>query len=102
MEFPRFLTMGKLPYAVSKTDSQKLIGCNVEIRGVPVRWVLESDRFRVYELICRDKNVMIGGLEKETKIMNDMRAWSLMPILFIEMLLIAILIFDIRRERKLQ
>ena len=103
LELPTFLTMGKQNYYVSKSDSENLIGCDVEIRGVPIYWVLERSRFRVYELICREKSIFIGGLEKETEQFNSIRipilitfflCWFLFPV--------PLLVFIVYRDRKLQ
>lgn len=43
-------------YGMSDNDKAKLPGCRAIVRGVPIRWIIE-DHFRVWELICAEKNV---------------------------------------------
>lgn len=56
----------------NEEEAKKLIGCNVEIRGIPMRWTLE-ERFRVWELICWDKRIAVGGLETNEKMLGSSR-----------------------------
>ena len=47
-------------------EGKQLIGCNTEVHGIPMKWTFD-DRFRVFELICQDKRIAIGGLEVAEK-----------------------------------
>jgi len=53
MEFPVSLALlapARMPLDAAERDA--LTGCMGYVLGVPMRWVLEDDRFRVWELHC--------------------------------------------------
>ena len=101
MEFSSFDTIGKRYYFVREEDAKKLIGCHVEIRGVPLRWTLGNNRFRVFELLCPERSVLIGGLEQSTTAWISGRSRSIWPFLFLWLLVpVPALIYILFRERK--
>ncbi len=69
----------------NEDEANKFIGCNVEIRGIPMKWTFE-DRFRVWELICRDKQIAVGGLEASAKMLESSRKGDLWIFLFVWLL----------------
>jgi hypothetical protein len=83
LEFPTFDTIGKQTYFVRDEYMKELIGCNVEIRGVPMHWVLGNNRFRVYELLCNEKNIFVGGLEESERDLISQRKGSIFIFLLI-------------------
>ncbi|MFY9261900.1 MAG: hypothetical protein WAO71_15525 [Gallionella sp.] len=105
MELPVNLSMkggGRVYYGYgwqSEEEAKKLIGCNVEIRGIPMRWTFE-ERFRVWELICLDKRIVVGGLEASAKVLDSSRKDSLLIFLFVWLLgPVPIFIYVLYRER---
>ena len=81
-------------------QAKPLIGCNVEVRGVPMKWTFD-DRFRVFELICLDKRIGIGGLElAEQRLKSDQIFLALLILGFWFAVPVPAFIFVLYRERK--
>lgn len=62
MEWPVPITGGKggmRAYVLTDEESRRLPGCQATVRGAPLIWTI-SERFRVWELSCPDKDVQIG------------------------------------------
>ena len=61
MEFPVSIGMkgGYLFHELSADEKARLPGCRAVVRGVPLKWTL-TDRFRVWELICLEKNIYLN------------------------------------------
>jgi hypothetical protein len=106
MELPVNLSMigGGFPYYgygwQDEEDRKKFVGCNVEIRGVPMKWTFE-DRFRVWELICRDRQIAVSGLELGSKRLESEQKFSIYLSLFLWLLgPVPLFIAVLYRERK--
>lgn len=102
MEFPNFRIVGKQYYFLPKEVSDEILNCDVEIHGVPIRWIFEQNRFRIFELVCKEKNLHIGGLDKETKRLESYRISTVMPFLIFWLLVILpLLFFVVYKDRKI-
>lgn len=106
MELPVNLSMkggGRAYYGYGwqgEEDRKKLVGCNVEIRGVSMKWTFE-DRFRVWELICRDRQIAVGGLEASAKMLDTSRKGDLWIVLIVWLIgPLPVFVYVLYRERK--
>jgi hypothetical protein len=104
MEFPVPLSLkgGGNPFYGWREDieAKQLIGCNVEIRGVPMKWTFE-DRFRVWELICWDKQIAVGGLDLAARnLASQQKHHAWFDLLFWLLGPLPIFIAVLYRERK--
>jgi hypothetical protein len=106
MELPVNLSMkggGRAYYGYGwqdEEDRKKFIGCNVEIRGVPMKWTIE-DRFRVWELICRDRQIAVGGLESAAKMFDSNQKSNFWLVLFYWLIVpVPLFVAVLYRERK--
>ena len=81
-------------------EGKALIGCSVEVHGIPMRWTFD-DRFRVFEFICLDKRIGIGGLEIAKKELKSDQTIFLVIFLVLWFLVpVPAFIFVLYRERK--
>lgn len=61
MEWPVIISFGKkgmVSYILTDEENRRLPGCLATVRGVPLKWTI-SERFRIWELSCPDKNIQI-------------------------------------------
>ena len=104
MEFPVYPSLmgGGGAYVGWREDveAKQLIGCNVEVHGVPMKWTFDN-RFRVFELVCLEKHIGSGGLEYSKKTLQS-EQWVWIVIFFVTwfLALVPLFVFVLNRERK--
>lgn len=66
MEFPVYISgrSSMAFYGWSTSDRKRLVGCEVEVKGIWLEWTV-FERFRVWELKCPAKNIVIDRATTE-------------------------------------
>ncbi len=87
-------------YFQDDSKRSKIIGCNVEARGVPMRWAFPPNRFRIFVLECTAKQITIGGLGDGKDRLRRERLLMLWPAVVIVAFLLVPFFYSLYRERK--
>jgi hypothetical protein len=102
VEFPAFSTyLGGGRYHIRhRTKKSRLIGCNVEARGVPMRWAFPPNRFRIFELECPAYQITVGGLDEGKDRLKRQRLAMLWPTVVMVAFFLVPFFYSLYRERK--